>query len=84
MNMGCTLLGLTPEEALAGATLHAARALGAIDRGAIAPGHRADFVVWDAESPAELSWMVAGRRPVTCTTASSTTPPGRRAASHRS
>jgi imidazolonepropionase len=63
MNMACTLFGMTPEEALAGATCHAAAALGLSDRGRLAPGCRADFVVWDAESPAQLAWMVAGQRP---------------------
>ena len=63
MNMACTLFRLTPEEALAGATVHAAQALGLKDRGALEPGRRADFVVWDAEEPAELAWTIAGRRP---------------------
>lgn len=70
MNMACTLFGLTPEEALAGATVHAARALGAAaGRGTLEPGKRADFVVWDAETPAELAWTVAGRRPLQVKTA---------------
>ena len=64
MNMACTQLGLTPEEALAGATIHGAAALGLADRGVLEPGRRADFVLWDAESPAQLAWMVAGQRPV--------------------
>ena len=64
MNMACTLFRMTPEEALAGATIHAARALGLKDRGVLESGKRADFVVWDAEDPAELSWTVAGRRPL--------------------
>jgi imidazolonepropionase len=38
MNMACTLFGLTPAEALMGATRHAARALGLSDCGVIAPG----------------------------------------------
>lgn len=58
MNMACTLMGLTVREAWEGATVHAARALGLTDRGAIAPGLRADLAVWDAESPAEvIQWM---------------------------
>ncbi|MEJ8836403.1 imidazolonepropionase [Ramlibacter sp. AN1133] len=54
LNMACTLFRLTPEEAWAGVTRHAARALGLHDRGALAPGLRADFVLWDAQHPAEL------------------------------
>ena len=64
MNMACTLFRMTPEEALAGATIHAARALGLQDRGVLEPGRRADFVVWDATEPAELAWTIAGRKPV--------------------
>lgn len=58
MNMGCTLFRLTPEEALAGVTRHAARALGLDDCGTITPGKRADLAVWDAERPAELAWRI--------------------------
>lgn len=58
MNMACTLFRLTPEEALAGTTRNAARALGLNDRGKIAPGLRADLAVWDAEHPAELSYRI--------------------------
>ena len=58
MNMGCTLFGLTPEEALAGVTCHAATALGFSDRGSIAAGARADLCVWDVETPAELSYRI--------------------------
>jgi imidazolonepropionase len=60
MNMACTLFRLTPEEALAGATVHAARALGLADRGRIAPGLRADLSVWEAGHPAELSYQIGG------------------------
>jgi imidazolonepropionase len=56
MNMACVLFGLTPEEALHGATVNAARALGLADRGAIAPGSRADLVLWNVERPAELAY----------------------------
>jgi len=63
MNLACTLFRMTPEEALAGATVHAARALGLADRGELAPGKRADYVVWDASEPAELAWTIAGRKP---------------------
>ena len=56
LNMACTLFRLTPEEALRGATLHAARALGLHDRGLLAAGWRADFAVWDAGHPCELAY----------------------------
>ena len=56
LNMACTLFRLTPEEALAGATRNAARALGLTDRGVLAAGKRADFVLWGVRSPAELSY----------------------------
>jgi imidazolonepropionase len=60
MGMACTLFRLTPEEALRGATVHAARALGLFDRGALAIGQRADVVVWDARQPAELTYWIGG------------------------
>lgn len=58
MNMGCTLFRLTPEEALRGVTVHAARALGLPDCGRIAPGLRADLAVWNVTNPAELAWRI--------------------------
>ena len=58
MNMACTLFRLTPEEALLGTTVHAARALGLEDRGQVAPGLRADLAIWDADHPAELSYRI--------------------------
>jgi imidazolonepropionase len=60
MNMACTQFRLTPEEALRGTTMHAARALGFTDRGMLAAGARADFVVWDIEHPAELCYWIGG------------------------
>jgi len=60
MNMACTLFRMTPEEALRGATVNAARALGLADRGMLEPGKRADFVVWDVDHPAELSYWIGG------------------------
>jgi imidazolonepropionase len=54
MNMASVLFGLTPEEALRGVTVNAARALGLSDRGRLAPGLRADFVLWEAQGPADL------------------------------
>ena len=56
LNMACTLFRLTPEEALCGVTRNAARALGLQDRGVLAAGMRADFVLWDVALPAELSY----------------------------
>ena len=58
MNMGCTLFRLTPEEALAGVTRHAARALGQTDCGMIAKGLRADLAVWSVSHPAELAYRI--------------------------
>ncbi|SFU97370.1 imidazolonepropionase [Polaromonas sp. YR568] len=58
LNMACTLFRLTPEEALAGVTRHAATALGLRDRGVLAAGMRADFVLWGVERPAELSYAI--------------------------
>jgi len=60
MNMACTLFRMTPEEALRGATIHAARAIGLADRGTLEAGKRADFVVWDIEHPAELCYWIGG------------------------
>ena len=59
--MACTLFRLTPEEALRGVTLHAARALGLHDRGTLAVGQRADLVMWHAKQPAELCYWIAGQ-----------------------
>ena len=57
LSMACTFWQMTPEEALAGATRHAARALGlGADIGTLEVGKRADFVLWDIEQPAELSY----------------------------
>ncbi len=60
LNMACTLFRLTPEEALAGATVHAARALGLADRGTLGEGQRADIAVWDIAEPAELAYRMGG------------------------
>ena len=59
-NMACTLFRLTPEEALAGATKHAARALGLTDRGTLAVDRRADIALWDIAEPAELAYAFGG------------------------
>ena len=58
MNMACTLFRLTPAEALAGTTRHAARALGLDDCGVIAAGMRADLAIWNVRDPAELSYGI--------------------------
>jgi imidazolonepropionase len=59
MNMACTLFGLTPEEALAGMTINAARALGLAHAvGSIAAGKQADLCVWHIESLAELGYWI--------------------------
>ncbi len=62
MNMACTFFRMTPEEALRGLTVHAARALGLPDRGQLVAGQRADFCVWDAAHPRELAYYF-GRNP---------------------
>jgi imidazolonepropionase len=67
MNMACTLFGLTPEEAVAGMTINAARAVGlAHTIGSIAAGKQADLCAWRIESLAELGYWVGlpgpGRR----------------------
>lgn len=59
-SMACTLFRLTPEESLRGATVNAARALGFADRGTLEKGHRADFVVWNIERPADLCYWIGG------------------------
>jgi imidazolonepropionase len=59
LNMACTLFGLTPEEALSGATRQAARALGALDDiGTLEVGKRADLALWRIERPAELCYAL--------------------------
>ncbi|MCS6625464.1 imidazolonepropionase [Roseibacterium beibuensis] len=58
LNLACVQFRLTPEEALAGATRNAAKALGLKDVGVIAPGMAADLAVWDIERPAELCYWL--------------------------
>ena len=61
LNMACTCFRMTPEEALAGATLHAAQALGmAQTHGSLEVGKVADFVAWDIERPADLAYWLGG------------------------
>jgi len=64
LNMACTLFKLTPEEALRGATVHGALALGLHDRGTLAAGQRADFAVWAVHHPNQLAYAF-GHRPCT-------------------
>lgn len=64
MNLACTLFGLTPAEAFAGVTVHAARALGWQTRkGQAAAGFDADLAIWNIASPAELSYWISARGP---------------------
>ncbi len=59
LNLACVQFRLTPEEALAGATRHAARALGVQDEvGTIEVGKAADLAVWDIGRPAELCYWL--------------------------
>jgi imidazolonepropionase len=59
MNMACVLFGFLPEDALAGTTREAAKALGRGDRlGTLEVGKRADFLVWDVEHPAEIVYRI--------------------------
>jgi len=58
MNMACTLFRMTPAEALAGVTTHAARALGLADRGTLAAGQIADLAIWNCGHPAELAYRI--------------------------
>jgi len=60
VSMACTLFRLTPEEALRGVTVNAARALGLHDRGVIAPGKRADLARFRIAEPAELAYRIGG------------------------
>lgn len=60
MSLACTHFRLTPEEALRGATTQGARALGLADRGVLAVGRRADFVIWNIAQPAQLSYWLGG------------------------
>ena len=58
MNMACTLFHMTPLEALAGVTVHGAKALGLMETGVIEAGNRADLCLWDVEHPAELAYRI--------------------------
>ena len=59
MNMACTFFRITPQEALTGVTLHAAKALGlAQTLGSLEIGKTADFAIWDIERPADLAYAI--------------------------
>ncbi len=61
LNMACTLFRMTPEEALAGVTVHAAKALGLqASHGSLEAGKVADFVAWNIERPADLAYWLGG------------------------
>tara|TARA_R110000751_G_scaffold288076_4_gene393282 strand:+ start:133254 stop:134459 length:1206 start_codon:yes stop_codon:yes gene_type:complete len=64
MNMACTLFRLTPQEALAGVTRNAARALGLAHVGTIETGKSAELALWDVTHPAELAYRM-GFNPLT-------------------
>jgi imidazolonepropionase len=57
------LFGLTPEEALRGATRNGALALGLENKGLLAPGMDADVALWDIDHPCELSYGVNMNKP---------------------
>ena len=61
MALAVRTCGLSPEEALEGATWRAAACLGLADRGVLRPGARADVVVWDLphEQAIVQPWGVA-------------------------
>lgn len=62
MALACRVFGITPEEALAGATRNAAAALGlADDRGTLAVGKRADLAVWQIDHPRDLSYWLGSQ-----------------------
>ena len=66
LNMGCTLFGMTPEEALAGVTLWGAKALGLQHtHGSLEAGKVANFVHWPLARPAELAYWLGGELPCT-------------------
>jgi imidazolonepropionase len=59
MNMAATLFRLTVEEAVAGVTREAARALGRLGEiGTLEPGKSCDLAIWDIERPAELVYRI--------------------------
>jgi imidazolonepropionase len=81
LNLGCTLFRLTPEEALAGMTRHAARALGLqTSHGTLEPGKNADLALWDIGAPAELAYALGANPCVGRVRGGRILPPARAAA----
>ncbi len=65
MNLACSLFRMTPEEALAGTTREAARALGLqAEIGTLEAGRAAEFAVWRVGHPRELAYWMGGIAPV--------------------
>lgn len=63
MNMGCTLFGLTPEQALAAVTRNGAQALGLTEEvGTIEVGQQADMLLWDIDHPSQLAYEYGPQR----------------------
>src|SRR5215467_10391014 len=59
MNMAATLFRLTVDEAVAGVTREAARALGRLAQiGTLEQGKWCDLAIWDIERPAELVYRI--------------------------
>lgn len=58
MNMACVLFSLTPEEALAGTTVHAAKALALEEEcGTLEAGKACDLAIWDVSHPRDLVYQ---------------------------
>ena len=63
LNMACTFFRMTPEEALRGVTVNAAKALGWKDMGVLKEGYEAAFNIWDINEPADLAYPI-GKNPI--------------------
>ena len=66
LHMACTQFKMTPEEAVKGVTVNAAKALGLTNKGVIATGFDADFCLWDIQHPAELAYTFGVNPLVKC------------------